>query len=98
MSLKESKSKIVKHGDDLAILLPKSLVEGTLVQEGQEVTVSRETHNKFKAIIEDLVKDKIACQICSKGQGKYTCSICGIVACSHCFWEFGNLCKNCTKK
>jgi len=97
---KEVKTKIVRMGDsdELAIPLTKELIEGTPIQDGLEITVTRKTQNKFELVIEDLVKGKMACQICGKSDGKYTCSICGMVACSNCFWEFGNLCKNCTKK
>ena len=97
MALNEIKTEVIKLGNNFAIPLPIAFCEGVNLQEGTALRVISK-QGKLEIQITD-VEDKVkTCQICDSRPGKYTCSICGTFACSNCFWEFGQLCNNCTKR
>jgi late competence protein required for DNA uptake (superfamily II DNA/RNA helicase) len=97
MSIKEIKTKLVKHNDGLAIILTPEFTDGTLFTDGADISVTR-SGNKLQIKLEDLESKKISCQLCGQHHGKYTCTLCGTIACPNCFWELGRLCKKCMSK
>jgi hypothetical protein len=98
MSNKELYTKIVKMGDGLVVPLTDEFVDGTLIAEGVEVSITQKKPNTFQIVLENLGEMKVSCQICGQNNGKYTCTMCGMVACPNCFWELGGLCRKCMKK
>ena len=98
MAIKEVTTKVVKLGEDLAIPLPAKFYDGTGLKEGAEVKISYTKSGQFEMKLLLGEDEKRYCQICGKRRGKYTCNMCGLVACSNCFWEFGMLCSRCMKK
>lgn len=98
MTKKEIKTEVVELGENLAIPLPKEFCTGTLLVEGAKLTAKYVRGGVLQIQVEGLDKSEIKCQVCNKGIGKYTCSSCGSLACSNCFWELGNMCNNCIKR
>jgi hypothetical protein len=98
MAIKEVSVEVVKQGDDLAILLPAKFYEDTGLEEGTKIKIAYTKRGHFEVKVELGEGEKAYCQICGKRWGKYTCNMCGLTACSNCFWEFGQLCGNCMKK
>ena len=97
MPKKEIKTEVVKHGDGLAISLPKEFYKEVPIEEGTELTIIYQNKGNFEIRIENLI-GKIQCEICQNRPGKYTCTKCGTIACSNCFWEWGNLCNKCINR
>ncbi len=98
MALKEVKTEVIKIGDDFAIPLPTTFCEGTTLKEGSEVKVVYTKKGDLEIHITPQNNGETKCQICNQRTAKYMCMQCYTIACSNCFWEYGNLCNKCINK
>ncbi|MDO8642251.1 MAG: orotate phosphoribosyltransferase [Candidatus Woesearchaeota archaeon] len=42
------------------------------------------------------MKKGMACMICEAGIGRFTCDLCGLLACADCFDRAKNMCVQCS--
>ena len=98
MALKEVKTEVIKVGKNLAIPLPVGFCDGTALKEGSELKIVYTKLGNFEIHMTDRSAGNLSCYICGRRTGKHTCSQCGGITCSNCFWEMGDLCKNCINK
>ena len=95
MAEKEIETDVIKFGDDLAIPLPITFCDGTIIKEGATLKIVPTKVGNFEIRVSQSGKEMIKCQLCDKNVGKYTCTQCGALSCSACFWEMGGMCNKC---
>ena len=98
MTQKEIETELVRVGNDFAIPLPLTFVEGTTLSEGASLKVVYNERGNLEVQVNKVSSSDGKCQLCGGGTARYECSVCHSHACSSCFWEWGGLCNKCTKK